>query len=75
MPAIITSQNSFEFKVHEFCVDASEIGLPPGTWPETLETDLGNKLNFMRTSGRRLPCGGARYMQVCGCITLDVFND
>lgn len=33
----------------QFLADASEIGLPPGHWPEELETSIGNMQPFRRS--------------------------
>jgi hypothetical protein len=68
----ITRDNTTEFKVHEFMVDASDLGLPPGTWPKTLTTDLGNKQPFIRV---HVDAVRGRYRQEFGCIELMIWND
>ena len=63
-----------------FHMDASDIGLPPGTWPWTLETDLGNGQPFHwcdTQSGRE----GDSYLWVdyeqngIGRVEIRIYND
>ena len=56
----------------EYTADASSLGWAPGFFPEYLETNLGNKMNFVR---EHLDCMSAVYTQLGGCISLRVFND
>lgn len=69
----------FEASLHVFHTDASTLGLPPGRWPNCIETDdMGNKQPFTllgldRSSSDRTL--GARYRQSLGCLTLIVAND
>lgn len=73
----ITSANAQEHEVHRFSADASELGLPPGSWPKAIATTLGNGLNFVFAGADRE--GGelrsVTYRQVAGCIELEIFND
>lgn len=62
-----------EYEPHSFATEASTLSLAPGQWPEMIETDMGNGRSFVRTN--QLPCGGYRYKQANGCLTLDVLND
>lgn len=70
---MVTAENTSVVKLHEFCAEASELGLPPGTWPKELPTTLGNGQQFI------FQCldarGSAMYVQAYGCISLVVFND
>lgn len=64
----------------DFTVDASELGLAPGEWPEFLRANvrLGNGLVFYRKS-KKLDSNGdlmyVRYMQDAGCLSIAVYND
>lgn len=69
---IITSRMVTEFNIHEFVVEASELKLAPGDWPEAISTDMGNGLDFIRQS---LNDERAVYRQLCGCIDLTILND
>lgn len=67
-----------ETQPHEFHAEASSLGLPPGMWPPSLATRMGNSLPFVRShleadlDGELL---WVEYRQAAGCITLRVFND
>jgi hypothetical protein len=58
---------------HEFCIEASTLGLPVGHWPRRIDTTMGNGQPFVMDEGPNE--AGARYAQSLGCITLRVFND
>lgn len=63
---------------HEFIAEASELGWPPGKWPESAATNLGNTMPFRLTRLEKTPDGEvmyAKYFQTLGCIRLTVFND
>ena len=55
---------------HRLAVEACEIGLPPGVWPQQIATDLGNGQPFSLLSsaadGSRLygQCGGPLHLRV-----------
>lgn len=68
----ITRDNAREFSPHAFVSEASELGLPPGMWPDVLETDLGNRLLLFRVAVDDV---GARYRQEFGCVRLSILND
>ena len=61
---------------HHFSGEASSLGLPPGEWPEKLETTVGNLQPLVRV---RYNCGEELqyvvYDQALGCISLKIFND
>jgi hypothetical protein len=67
----------FEYELHKFVVEASSIGLRPGTWPDHLSTDLGNNQPFVR--GKPTIEDGdllyVTYAQANGSIVLRVYND
>lgn len=65
--------------IHEFSAEASSLQLRPGQWPESIETELGNGMPFMRST-KKLSADGSdllyvRYMQGNGCVSLIVWND
>lgn len=63
-----------EYKQHRFHIDASEIGLAPGTpFPQQIETNAGNGAPFILREFSAE--AGALYWQQHGCITLLIFND
>jgi predicted metalloenzyme YecM len=61
-----------EHECHAFSAEASQLGWPPGEFPNLLETDLGNGRRMVLTS---LTEQVATYHQQFGCITLSVWND
>ena len=73
----IDRTNAHEYEVHKWSTEASDIGLPVGTWPTQLETTLGNGLPFLlchaETKGGDLLW--VDYLQGNGCIALRVYND
>jgi len=75
----ITRTNAMERLPHQFISEASEIGMVPLSWPERLETDLGNGRPFWLHRLERDDYTGevylAHYTQELGNITLRVFND
>jgi hypothetical protein len=68
----ITLADVTEFAPHEFSVDASDIDLRPGVWPDRLTTDLGNKLPLVRIA---LDETRGLYRQECGCVEVSILND
>lgn len=68
----ITRDQVTEYEVHKFSAEASSLGLPPGRWPNGIETSLGNGQDLRMT---HLDEVGAHYRQQLGCITLTIFND
>ena len=71
MKTKIDSTNAHEYECHHFIAGASMLELPPGNWPRTIETTLGNGQPFVRYS---LDEAGAKYTQLLGCIHLSVLN-
>ena len=67
---MITHDEVSEVAVGEFATEASTLGLPPGRFPEKLQTTLGNQQEFVLYTVTRFE---AVYKQ--GRITLHVFND
>jgi hypothetical protein len=61
------------------CVEASDLGLRPGEWPETLQVErkFGNGLSLYRhrviTHGGEL--GAVVYRQTGGVLEVHVLND
>jgi hypothetical protein len=68
----ITAAHATEDKLHKWGADASDLRWPPGHFPQTLETDLGNGLELFLVE---LDEDRAVYHQRFGCITLTVWND
>jgi len=63
---------------HSWAVDASELGMPPGQWPDAVLTTLGNERPFQRSHEMRAREGdfmGWRYVQPGSNLQLAVFND
>ena len=75
---MVTRDNAFESEVHRWVTEASDLGLAPGDWPLSLNTDLGNGQPFYLTGADKTAGGdlaGARYRQGLGILTLLVIND
>jgi hypothetical protein len=53
-------------------VEASEIGMEPGKWPDQLESTVGNGQSFVRADENP---GGIRYNQIGGCMAIQVVDD
>ena len=68
----ITAQNAQEVECHRFLAEASELGLPPGEFPRTIGTTLGNQQPFVLLRRNEEV---AKYRQELGCLTLDILND
>lgn len=71
-PNRITHDLVTEVSVHHFVADASELGWPPGFWPKTVPTSLGNSMPLML---ERITPFSMTYFQAAGCIQVEVFND
>lgn len=69
----VTKHNASETSLHTFVTEASTLGLPPGKFPRTIETDLGNgqPFHYQFTNGD----GALVYFQALGIITLHLLND
>lgn len=63
---------AIEVNAHRFVVDASDLALPPGQFPSSLVTDLGNGQLLLLVQTDE---AGALYRQAMGCIRLRVHND
>lgn len=66
-----------EYETRKFCAEASTLGLKPGDWPRTIETDMGNGMIFI-AQHKEVRDGDllwVDYFQANGCITLKIFND
>ncbi len=58
---------------HHFTVEASDIGLAPGEWPDAIEVPgIGNGQPFLH---QLTTSTAVRYRQAFGCIDLLVYND
>ena len=60
-----------------FIVEASNLGLRAGEWPERMETTMGNKMPFLRRS-KKVVDGDlfwVTYLQGNGSLILRIFND
>lgn len=70
---MITDKNVMEKDPHQFYAEASDLRLPPGKWPQSIPTTLGNGLPFVF---RSLESGIAHYVQGNNAgTTLSIFND
>lgn len=70
--------NLLESEPHQFCVEASELGLPPGPFPQAIETNLGNGQPLLihrieRSAEGEL--GAVKYRQQFGCTCVTIWND
>lgn len=72
MATKITSDIVSEISLHEFCVEASELGWKPGEFPALVETNMGNKLPFLTWA---VTPDYVLYRQANGIIVLRVLND
>ena len=72
----VTSKQVMQHDAYLISADASELGLPPGQWPRSLEVsdDIGNGLPFV-FKGFNHEHGPAVYWQTCGSLILHVAND
>lgn len=61
-----------ESRPFTFETEASDLSWAPGNFPETVETDLGNKMTLVRV---KLNSAGATYEQTAGCVKVIVWND
>lgn len=68
----VTENQVTEFEFGKYCIEASELGLPPGQYPQSLSTNMGNGLPFTyeKTQGDTVI-----YRQIAGSIFLHVLND
>lgn len=76
--AIATYTNTHECSDYAHVTDASQLGLPPGEWPATIETEMGNQMPFTRSAVSRTDDGEiveVIYRQQFGILRLHVFND
>jgi len=80
MAKLVTYALLTELKNFRHCVDASELGLPPGHWPEKLEVDpsFGNGLALTQVTvlrDRDVELLAVEYRQIGGVLRVLVFND
>jgi len=59
-------------QTHHDTADASDLGLRPGEWPETLGDGYYHRSTCRRSGGELV---SVRYVSADGFRTLDVFND
>ena len=74
----VTYAQCTETEHHGFTTEASDLGLPPGRWPKSMLTDMGNTQPLYLTGFGRDDEGEivyANYRQEFGIITLRVYND
>lgn len=71
----VTENQVTEFEFGKYCIEASELRLPPGQYPQSLSTNMGNGLAFVFE--RMVTHSGdvAEYKQIAGSIFLHVLND
>lgn len=56
-------------------IEASDIALPPGTWPLYLKVVYPDGHARMFGALGRLPCGGMRYCAPDSALEINVIND
>lgn len=71
----VSRNQVIEHEAHRFSVDASELGLCPGEWPDKMETDLGNGQPLVLRTNPHACGAGCVYTQQFGCIEVTVWND
>lgn len=71
----ITKDNATEQDPGMFYTEASDIELPPGIWPDTLETSLGNGQPLRRLPINQEDIKFVVYQQPETEIQVTVFND
>lgn len=61
----------------EMTAEASTLGLPVGEFPETIVTDLGNKMPFVKRETEVIngDLQSVLYIQANGILELRIFND
>ena len=76
---LVTRENASENELHCYHTEASDLGLPPGHWPNAINTTLGNGQPFIRSPEKGNVEHGEmawiRYVQANGCLELRIFND
>lgn len=73
MDNVITSEHVTEIAGGSLVTEASTLGLPPGQWPHSLKTNLGNGRPFLKVGWDAND--SALYDQEFGCTRLVVLND
>ena len=73
----INHGDATEVKTHVFYMEASSLQLPPGTWPQLIETSLGNGRPFVLSDViiEDDELIAKVYRQELGCISLHLLND
>ena len=77
---LVTNENTIRLPGlgTEYMTSASDLGLPPGQWPEQMSTTLGNKRAFLfvdRTHDEEGELQSVQYRQATGNSILTVVND
>ena len=73
-PTMISKDRLYDSDWNEFVTDASELGFPPGQWPNMISPDkpIGNGQDFILV---QVTSDAAFYQQDLGCYRIVVFND
>lgn len=79
----VREQDVTHCSLHTFGIEASDLGLKPGEWPQEIPTTMGNTLPFVRSNAMLsgpddepdTELTGVNYVQRGGCLTLKVWND
>ena len=78
MTKVVEHGDVREYDPHHFITEASTLELPPGWFPISLETKIGNGQNFQFVSTTRTPDEAivhVDYRQEFGCAHLRIIND
>lgn len=73
----ITANDVFEHGNFKFSAEASDLQLPVGRFPLSIDTDLGNGQPF-QLFAQEIQDGDlmyVKYKQRMGCVILTIFND
>lgn len=68
----INEENVDKIKPYHYFVDASDLRLPPGEFPDSFSTDFGNGLDLQKSYATE---DGMVYFQGGSDVTLMVYND
>lgn len=74
---IATKQHIYLYPASStYLAEASDLGLKPGEWPETITIEQGpGESNIVFEKNRQIQKGGWQYVQQGGRFTLEVLND
>lgn len=69
---LVTLDDVVEVAPNDFVAVAADFGWRPSNFPDQIHTTLGNGRDLIAVKSDE---AFTRYEQICGCITLTIFND